>query len=199
MSAPLPSNLDFEQCIRGAYEDATGTLRTSATITAPLSVNGEVLVDIRATDGDSVLIVGTEDATTTGIQHVVKVNADGSLNVNATPGSAKTIFSTYSAVTSVPSSILTTILSYTVPVATTDYINLIEVSGDNIAQFEVYINGIINARQRTYFGGNLNLTFNYSLDSETGYILNAGDNIQVKVIHNRPTLGAFEARLLYAE
>lgn len=92
MPAPDPSNLDADQCIRGAYEDASGRLRVDAQITgpldvhitAPLDVDGEVLVDIRAADGDSVLIVGTEDATTTGTQHVVKVHPDGSIDTNVT-------------------------------------------------------------------------------------------------------------------
>lgn len=83
MAAPLPSNLDFEQCIRGAYIDATGQLRTTAEITAPLSVNGEVLVDIRAEDGDSVLLAGTTNGSPSGTVQYVLVNPDGSINVNA--------------------------------------------------------------------------------------------------------------------
>jgi len=201
MAAPTPSDLDFGQCIQGAYEDATGRLRVDAQITAPLDVNGELLVDIRATDGDSVLVVGTENATTTGIQHVLKVNPDGSINANVTivPNSPKVIKQVFNTVTSVSSSILTTILSYTVPIGKTDFLGKIQVSGTNIAQYDVYLNSILFSRQRTYFGGSLNALFDYDFEQESGYQLNAGDNIQVKVIHTRPTLGDFEARLLYAE
>jgi hypothetical protein len=84
MSAPTPSDLDASQCIQGAYDDANGRLRVDASITAPLDINGEVLVDIRATDGDSVLVVGTEDGTPTGTQHVLKVAPDGTLITNTT-------------------------------------------------------------------------------------------------------------------
>lgn len=200
MSAPSPSKLDLEQCIQGSFDDQSGKLRVDAQLTAPLDINGELAVDIRATDGDSVLIVGTEDATPTGTQNVVKVNSDGSLNVNTviTPGISKSIYSVFNQISSVANGALTTVLSHTVPVGKVDYIGQIEVSGDNIAQFEVYINGSINARQRTYFG-DLNAKFNYSSSDNEGLGLNSGDNIQVKIIHNRPTLGAFEARLLYAE
>lgn len=200
MAAPTPSDLDFSQCIQGAYEDATGRLRVDAQITAPLDVNGEVLVDIRASDGDSVLVVGTEDATTTGTQHVLKINPDGSVNANVTivPSSPLIVKSTFNAITSVSSGILTTILSYTVPVGKTDYLDHIEVSGDNIANFEVYINNVLNARQRTAFT-NFNALFEYQVDSEVGYKLIAGTLLQVKVLHNRPSLGNFEARIVYAE
>ena len=75
----------------------------------------------------------------------------------------------------------------------------IEVSGTNIAQYEVYINTVLNARQYTYFGGELNAKFNYDFDQELGYKLNAGDNVQVKVIHVRPYVGDFNARFVYAE
>lgn len=83
MAAPLPSNLDFEQCIRGAYIDATGQLRVNAQISAPLDVNGEVLVDIRAEDGDSVLLAGTTNGSPGGTVQYIKVNPDGSINVTA--------------------------------------------------------------------------------------------------------------------
>jgi hypothetical protein len=82
MAAPKPSDLDFSQCIQGAYNDSDGALRVD--INAPLDVNGEVLVDVRAGDGDSVLIYGTTDGETTGTPQIVKVNPDGSLNVDAT-------------------------------------------------------------------------------------------------------------------
>lgn len=84
MAAPTPSDLDFSQCIQGAYDDANGRLRVDAAITAPLDVDGEVLVDIRAEDHDSVLLAGTTNGTPGGTVQYVKVNPDGSIDVNAT-------------------------------------------------------------------------------------------------------------------
>jgi hypothetical protein len=129
----------------------------------------------------------------------VKASQDGPWTVTTTPSSAQIVNSLFGSITSVASGVLTTILSYTVPIGKTDYLGQIEVSGDNIAEFDIYINSVLNARQRTYFGGELNTVFEYNMDSQLGFILNAGDIIQVKVIHNRLSLGSFEARILYAE
>jgi hypothetical protein len=84
VAAPTPSDLDFSQCIQGSYDDAKGALRVEAQITAPIDVNGEVLVDIRATDGDSVLVYGTQNGLVGGILQVLKVNSDGSINAQIT-------------------------------------------------------------------------------------------------------------------
>lgn len=81
MSTPAASDLDFGQCIQGAFDDANGRLRVDAAISAPLDIDGEVLVDVRAEDGDSVLIVGTQDGTPTGVLQIPKINSDGSFNV----------------------------------------------------------------------------------------------------------------------
>jgi hypothetical protein len=71
----------------------------------------------------------------------------------------------------------------------------IEYGGDNIAQFDVMVNSVLSARRRTYFGGQLADTFEFAATGADGYMLSAGDVVQVVVTHNRPTLGAFEARL----
>lgn len=198
MAAPTPSDLDYSQCIQGSYDEPNGRLRVDAAITAPLDVNGEVLVDVRAGDGDSVLIYGTTNGQTTGTPQVLKVNPDGSINVNTDTPTSKTVNSVFNAISLVPNSILTTILSYTVPSGMTDYLSLIEVSGDNMAQFEVYINGTLSARQRTSLT-EYNSQFNFSLDSEIGLPLTSGTLLQVMVIQNRPDVGNYEARILYAE
>lgn len=128
-----------------------------------------------------------------------RVTADQGGTWNVGISSDKTVKSLFNSISSVTSGSLTTILSYTVPVATTDFLGKVEVSGTNIAQFEVYINTVLDARQRTYFGGELNAFFDYAFGTENGYKLNAGDLVEIKVIHSRPTLGDFEARILYAE
>jgi hypothetical protein len=84
MSAPTPSDLDYTQTLQGAYDDAKGAFRVEAQITAPLDVNGEVLVDVKAEDGDSVLLAGTTNGSPTGPVQYVKVNPDGSINVTET-------------------------------------------------------------------------------------------------------------------
>lgn len=241
MAKPTPSDLDFSQCIQGAYDEPNGRLRVDAAITAPLDVNGEVLVDVRASDGDSVLVYGTTDGTTGGPQQVLKVNADGSinvdfapltavtanqgtpntianawpveltngtnianvnpdgsLNVNVVTSSSKVLYSLFNSISSVSNGVLTTILSYTVPIGKTDFLSLIEVSGTNMAQFDVYINGVLNARKRTSLT-EFNEEFDFSVTNEIGLSLSAGTIVLITVLQNRPDLGNYEARLMYAE
>lgn len=198
MAAPTPSDLDFSQCIQGSYDEPNGRLRVDAAITAPLDVNGEVLVDIRATDGDSVLVYGTINGQPTGTPQVLKVNPDGSININTDSPTAKTVNSLFGSISSVGNGILTTILSYTVPISKLDYLSLIEVSGSNMAQFEVYINGTLSARRRTSLT-EYNSQFNFLVDSEIGLSLISGTILQIMVIQNRPDLGDYEARIVYAE
>lgn len=88
-----------------------------------------------------------------------------------------------------------TILTYTVPIATDFHMQKIDVSGTNIATFNIYVNTIIQARQRTYFGGSLNVNFDFSNVAKKGYPLEAGDIVEIKVIHSRPEAGDFDARL----
>lgn len=92
------TKLDANQVLKGAYDEANERLRVDASVTATLgdtilkdsegdeldinpdgSINtviaGDVNIEINAADGDNVLVVGTEDGTTSGTQHVIKVNA----------------------------------------------------------------------------------------------------------------------------
>lgn len=73
------SQLDSGMCIRQAFDDATQTLKVTQT--------GEFNVDIRASDGDTIMAVGTTDGTTSGTQKVIKVSATGVVSVD---GSATT-------------------------------------------------------------------------------------------------------------
>lgn len=112
----------------------------------------------------------------------------------------RNVISNFNGISSVASNILTTIITYTVPTNITTYLTSIEYSGDNIAVYEIYINNILNARQRTNFGTSLNGIFSFiPLDDEWGYKLNTGDIISIKVIHERPDLGDFDARILAIE
>lgn len=105
--APPPSPLDANQVLKGAYDDATGSLRTTATLSGTVTVELDAATDsvrvedpdtgahirvetdgsinvnsvITATSGDNILIIGTEDGTTSGIQHVAKIGSDLNLRV----------------------------------------------------------------------------------------------------------------------
>lgn len=89
-----------------------------------------------------------------------------------------------------------TISSYTVPPGRSNTLIKIDVSGTNIATYDVYLNGVSFARLRTYFGGDLS----HSLDfGNSGFNLQAGDIIEVKVTNFRPSVGDFESRVQLIE
>lgn len=184
-----PHQLDANQVIQSVYDEANSALRvnTEATITGGAF---EVAIDA-ATDS-----IRVSDGTDT-----LGINADGSINVNvlsvSSPvGNVKNIFN---AITAVPSSSTTAITTYMIPALTTAYLERVEVSGTNIAQYDVYINSSIVARKRTYFGNSLSETFDFSSTLNRGLAISAGIIIEVRVTHTRPTVGDFEARIQLVE
>lgn len=148
------------------------------------SLNANVEVD--AADGDNIAVHDSDG-------NELKINPDGSINTNIVVTTG-TILSFFNEISSVASGINTPILTYTVPLGKTDLLEQIEVSGTNIAAYEVYLNSTIFARKRTYFGSSLNELFTFS-----GYKLLAGDTVVVKVLHNRPDVGDFESRIQVIE
>jgi hypothetical protein len=65
------------------------------------------------------------------------------------------------------------------------------VSGTNIATYTILVNGITKVKLRTYFGGSLNEMVSF----DVGMRIDIGDTITVKVIHERPMVGDFNATL----
>lgn len=121
------------------------------------------------------------------------VNNDGSINVNVVQSSNGELVNTYNSVSSVANQVLTTIVSYTVPVGKIGFLYRAEVSGSNIAEYELLINAAVEAKKRTYFGSSLNEEFEFGKGS--GLELSAGDQVTVRTIHNRPMTGDFEGRI----
>lgn len=153
------------------------------------SINANVELD--AADGDNVAI---QDAQ--GDQ--LAINPDGSINVNLTqsnPGLLKTF---YNEVTSVANGATTVIQSYTAPIGFASFLQKIEISGTNIAQYVVKINGTIQDKKRTYFGASINLEFKF-VETGTGLPLTVGDVVTVEVVHARPNLGDFNSRIQVIE
>lgn len=104
------TQLDYEQVIKQVYDESTDRLRTDSTFSGTISVHltpstdgvyigdgtdvlkinpdgsidvnliNPIDVNISAASGDSILTVGTEDGTTSGTQHVLKI--DSNLNTN---------------------------------------------------------------------------------------------------------------------
>jgi len=149
---------------------------------------------------------GSEPVVIASDQSTVKVNLTdpggvsvGTLGnpifVDIAANTPRTSINQYNEVFAVVSGILTTIVTYTVPVGKTNALERVSVSGENIALYTVLINGTIIDSQRTYFGGELNAQFEYMSTGNFGTVLNAGDIVSVKVLHNRPSAANFEGRI----
>lgn len=117
----------------------------------------------------------------------VVVENTGAIPVTFTQG---TPLVEYADISSLASGTLTTILSYTVPVGKTLAMGKVEVSGCNVADYIVEIDGSTKGKRRTYFG-NFNADFEYKgLEIATGLV------VRVRVIHSRPSAGDFDATLI---
>jgi len=201
------SRLDAEQVLRAAWDENIRRLRTDATFSGTLSVSldasndsvaigdgvdllainpdgslnanitGTLAVEIDAADGDNIAIKDSDG-------DELEINTDGSINVNSIVPTSNT----YNEVTSVASGILTTIHSYTA--LSNAYLLTVDVAGTNVAYYEVQLNASVIDKKYTYFGGQLNASFDFGAQS-----LIASDVVTVKVLHNRPTVGDFNAKI----
>ncbi len=126
---------------------------------------------------------------------LLEINPDGSFNVVVGEAPDEEDINEFAETAAIVANVVTNILTYAVPPTQELFITRIDVSGGNIATYEVYIDGDLVARKRTYFGGNLSESFDFSLSSRRGLSVQAGDIIIVKVSHERPFTAVFEARL----
>ena len=177
--------LDFtEDSVSIGDADTGNTLA----IEADGSINANINVD--AASGDNIAI---SDGTDT-----LAVNPDGSINVNLTQSNPGTLSTIYDEITSVATSVLSTIQTFTAQVGVTTYLQKVEVSGSNIAEYTVEINSVVEDKKRTYFSGPLNAEFRF-VETGTGLPLQVGDVVRVRVIHSRPDTGDFNSRIQIIE
>lgn len=71
----MSSNLNFSQCIRGAYDEDKQRLRVDAELSATIIPPPGLEVSISSVD-DSIRVVGTEDGTPSGTQHTLRIGPD---------------------------------------------------------------------------------------------------------------------------
>lgn len=181
-SYPLypPTKLDERQIFQGAYDEAAQRLRTDAI--AYVS-NVSIAVDLDPNE-DGVYIADQD----TG--NKLKINADGSINVNFNAGN---IASIYAEILGIATGVTTIISQVTVTQAA--LLQKIEFSGTNIAEFELVIDGNTEDKQRTYFGSSLNGKFDFG----AGLNLSVGQIVTIYVVHNRPSVGDFNSRMQFLE
>lgn len=167
-----------------------GDPNTDATL--KINTNGSIdaNVEVSAADGDNIAI---SDGTDT-----LAINPDGSINVNLTQSNPGVLKTFYNEITSVAASVLSTVQTYTAPLATSSYLQKVEFSGSNIAEFTIEINSVVKDKKRTYFGSSLNSEFKF-VETGTGLPLAIGDIVTIKVIHVRPFVGNFNSRMQVIE
>ena len=105
----------------------------------------------------------------------------------------------YNSISSIAAGATTNLVTYTVPISTKSLLQKVDMGGENIAKFDIYINGDLVGTKRTYFGGGLNTIFDVVGSNETGYLLNTGDVVLVTVLHNRPFAANFESTIQILE
>lgn len=126
------------------------------------------------------------------------VNPDGSINANiveAETNPAQNVINEYGESGLVAANTETVVVSYVVPAGTTARLQRVEFSGKNIGHYRVYINGTCVSSRRTHHGSGLTGEFVYAGGSEEGLPLEAGDTVELTVLHERPISGLFEGRL----
>lgn len=122
----------------------------------------------------------------------LQINPDGSLNVNVV-STGQELKSFFNEVTDVATGITEVLVSYTATAPV--FLQKVEMSGTNIATYELYIAGVLQDRKLTYFGSTLDAIFNFN----QGLNISVGQLIEVRVYHNRPDLGDFTSRLQILE
>jgi hypothetical protein len=136
---------------------------------------------------------GIEDVNVREMPDVVISPSQIPLPVTPVPSTTYTNKIVFNSIQSVSSGIETDIVTYTVPVGKTALLAMSEGSGTNMASFTAYVNNVAVSKQRTYY-----TFFNYTMGFSSLYLV-AGDVVTIKVIHNRPTSGDFDANIMVME
>lgn len=126
------------------------------------------------------------------VNTVTEVTNDASnpVPVEIVDGTIGSDFSLYNEILSVAGSSTSIILTYVVPVATLLRLKTIEVSGSNIAEYIIKIDGVTQAKKRSYFT-DYDRTFNLE-----GLNVAAGETLTIEVNNYRSSSADFNATLL---
>lgn len=183
------SRRDPGQVLQAAFDDDTQSLKTTV---VNIVENAEGVTEVSINDADDSIKIGN------GSGQYAAVNSDGSLNVNVVstgPGTSYNNIIQYDEIVNVAMGATETVLSFTVPNTGTFYLTRINFSGDCISEFDLQINGSVNAKQRLYYT-KFNSIFDYTSSSIPGYNLIGGTIINVIVTnYSLQGVGSFNATL----
>jgi hypothetical protein len=96
----------------------------------------------------------------------------------------------FGSISGLGSSSLTEVHSFTVPSGKNFYLKLVDVGGSNVAKYFIEVDSSTEALARTYWGEFSKPVYFF------GAKLTEGTVLKVSVIHERPTSGDFEARIV---
>lgn len=123
----------------------------------------------------------------------------GGIPIQVTPGTTGQVVSVYSEALAVAIAGTATILQYTVPPGVSGYLLNLEISGTNIATYDVLLNSAQFARYRTWFSGPFIIDTKLGSGLADSPKLASGDILEINVTNFRPYTGDFEARLQVLE
>lgn len=193
---------DFNNLFNFRYT-VTGGMATFSVGIAVYDNAGTTRIDNAQLDVDldhTTDALGHFDSTRIGDGHdLLGVNEDGSINVVDDLGANETPLFPYDEAPLVASGLETDVLTYTVPIGKISLLYRCEVSGENIAQYKIYLNGTAIATRRTHHGSGLSTEFDFTTPNKRSVQLEAGDVITVRVLHNRPEPSNHEARYVLLE
>lgn len=196
MPKPGANNRDFPQVLKESYDPALERIRVDALVndgTDALVINsdGSVTSWIRDSDGSSI----TLGQKTSALSLPVVFSSDQPIDVTIPTDQifsmveTGTVDTAFNEVIAVGSGIDQIVVSY---IAIQDTrVKLAEVTGTNIAEYTINVNGSPIHKKRTYYG-NLDNNFQFS----KGYKLILGDEITVNVKHQQSTVGDFAGFIL---
>lgn len=120
---------------------------------------------------------------------------DEPLGVSFSPYLSGTLLSIaeYGSADSVVSGALTTVATYTVPALRQFVLYKVEASGENVAKYQVEIDSVVKGVKRTWWT-DFNTEFNFERME-----LAAGAVVRVRVEHNSPDAGDFDATIIGVE
>ncbi len=114
--------------------------------------------------------------------------------ITTVPGAFNQV-SMYAEALAVPASTLTVIQTYIVPLGQTFFFEKCAVSGENIARYTLKVGATTIDSAYTWFAEGLSYTFNFASQMTTGYAITGGSTFSISVLHLRPKVGDFNARI----
>lgn len=125
--------------------------------------------------------------------------AGPSFPVSLVDPSNQVVLNIFNSVTALASGSETIVTTYTVPSGKRAFLQLAQVTGNNVCIFRVKSNSTVIAVDRLWWTKSVSSQIDFISSSRLGPVSVAGDVIDITVEHSRPYVGDFEARMIIVE